>query len=75
MKYDSKFSPDRDSYERDLRRRQEEHMKNVQGGCRPWQPCMHDSCSECVGTGTKQNGQRCIHAMSCPCPKCTPTYM
>lgn len=37
-------------------------------------PCMHDNCSECGGTGIKHNGLGpCVHFISCPCPKCTPT--
>jgi len=34
-------------------------------------PCLHDSCSQCHGTGKKQDGTICIHHISCPCPKCT----
>ena len=34
------------------------------------QPCLHDSCPDCRGTGTKVNGGACIHGLSCPCPKC-----
>ncbi len=38
------------------------------------QPCLHDSCSSCGGTGVrKDSGLFCIHALSCPCPKCSPT--
>lgn len=37
------------------------------------QPCLHDGCQECGGTGQKRNGTgMCIHAISCPCPKCSP---
>lgn len=37
------------------------------------QRCLHDSCSECGGTGIKRNGGgACIHGISCPCQKCTP---
>jgi hypothetical protein len=36
------------------------------------QPCKHDMCPECNGSGTKSNGQRCVHALSCPCPRCNP---
>jgi len=36
------------------------------------QPCLHDSCPECFGTGIKGDGTTCIHHLSCPCPKCTP---
>lgn len=36
------------------------------------QECLHDKCSECNGTGQRKLGGLCIHALSCPCPKCTP---
>lgn len=35
--------------------------------------CMHDNCPECNGSGVKKTGGACIHSISCPCPKCTPT--
>lgn len=37
--------------------------------------CLHDSCSECKGTGRKQNGTTCVHYISCPCEKCTPVFI
>lgn len=40
-----------------------------------WEPCMHDNCQECHGTGIKLDGTSCIHDISCPCPKCTPRYI
>lgn len=36
--------------------------------------CLHGKCIECNGTGRKTNGEICIHMISCPCKKCTPTY-
>jgi len=64
---------DEDEYERDLRRRQTEHLRNVrQQFSRPHMPCMHDACPECIGTGVKRDGSPCVHGISCPCPKCTP---
>lgn len=36
------------------------------------EPCMHDSCTECHGTGVKKDGSFCVHFISCPCPKCSP---
>ena len=36
--------------------------------------CMHDNCPTCHGTGQGPGGP-CIHMMSCPCPKCSPSYM
>jgi hypothetical protein len=35
------------------------------------QQCLHDSCTECRGTGIKITGGACVHAISCPCPKCS----
>jgi len=36
--------------------------------------CFHDRCTDCNGTGSKKNGELCVHFISCPCPKCSPTY-
>jgi hypothetical protein len=38
----------------------------------PTDNCMHKSCPECGGTGTKINGGSCIHGISCSCSRCTP---
>lgn len=38
------------------------------------QVCLHDSCSQCKGTGIKENGDYCFHFISCNCPKCTPSF-
>jgi len=36
--------------------------------------CMHDNCPTCGGTGNRKDGMgACIHMISCPCRKCTPT--
>ncbi len=36
-------------------------------------PCLHDSCSECHGSGAKdRDGSACFHMISCPCPRCSP---
>lgn len=62
-------------YEEDLKRRQQEHLNNVQKFQNTnWRPCLHDSCPECLGTGIKKDGTMCVHYISCPCPKCSPTY-
>lgn len=66
---------DRKAYEDDLARRQKEHIDNINPGNRQWQPCMHDSCGQCVGTGVKQDGTPCVHHISCPCPKCSPSMV
>lgn len=48
-------------------------------GIFPWdngdnqQPCLHDQCRECAGTGRTIGGSICIHHLSCQCPKCSPT--
>lgn len=34
--------------------------------------CLHNSCSECHGTGRKVDGSMCIHHISCGCRRCTP---
>lgn len=63
----------KNDYEENLRRRQEEHLRNVYNtDDRNWRPCMHDSCPDCLGTGVKHDGSACIHYISCPCPKCSP---
>lgn len=61
-----------EDYEKDLKQRQEEHLKNIPGRQGRWQPCLHDGCPECHGTGIKKDGSMCIHMISCPCPKCSP---
>ena len=68
-------SIDPDEYYKDLKKRQEEHLKGVWGGSkygRNWQPCLHEQCPECCGTGIKKDGSMCVHMISCPCPKCSP---
>jgi hypothetical protein len=61
---------DRQQYERGLARRQREHLRQVTD--QNWQPCMHDQCPECHGTGIRRDGGVCVHSLSCPCPKCSP---
>lgn len=64
-----------EEYEDDLKRRQEEHLRNVRTSQKgPVHPCQHDMCSECVGIGIKLDGSMCVHHIYCGCPKCTPTY-
>ena len=65
----------RDEYERDLRRRQKAHLDAIAAGreSNNWIPCMHDTCPECIGTGRKRDGSMCVHMISCPCPKCSPS--
>lgn len=40
----------------------------------PKQKCLHEQCPECHGKGIKKDGTPCVHMISCPCPKCFPTY-
>ena len=67
---------DKEQYEKDLKRKQEEHLRQVAGkdDYNSWQPCLHDSCTQCKGTGIKLDGSICIHNLSCPCPKCSFRY-
>lgn len=58
-------------YEIDLRQRQAKHLEKVLGMVNDfvWQPCLHDECTHCIGTGMKKNGTMCIHTIECYCPK------
>jgi hypothetical protein len=64
-----------DNYNNDPKRRQEEHLRRIYNN---WnnqeieQPCLHDQCPDCIGTGVKRDGSMCVHWISCPCPRCTP---
>jgi excinuclease UvrABC ATPase subunit len=60
-------------YEEELRRRQREHLQQTIQDMN-WRSCLHDKCPECIGTGIKKTGGMCVHHISCPCPKCTPSY-
>ena len=63
----------RQEYEKYLNIRQEEHMRKVSESVDSnWQPCLHDGCPQCVGTGIKRDGSPCVHMISCHCPKCSP---
>lgn len=67
---------DRDQYERELLERQKRHLEGVRRlQYQNWRPCLHDTCSECHGTGVRHDGQQCVHAISCRCPKCGPVSM
>ncbi len=66
-------SIDRKQYEEDLKRIQQEHLDSIQKqNDLNWQPCMHDACTECHGTGVTRGGGACVHFLSCQCLKCTP---
>ncbi len=67
---------DKERYEKDLRRRQEEHLRGVRGQRElDWKPCLHDGCSQCHGTGVKLDGSICVHMLSCNCPRCSPAML
>lgn len=34
--------------------------------------CVHKSCPDCKGSGTKSDGNMCVHYISCSCSKCNP---
>ena len=56
-----------------LVRRQQEHLRRVQERLAPpQQPCHHDMCASCHGTGVKIDGSLCWHMLSCSCPRCSP---
>jgi len=63
---------DRDQYEKDLEQRQAEHLRRVRTNPLGWEPCAHDGCTQCHGTGIKLDGSQCIHMIACRCPKCSP---
>lgn len=53
---------DRKEYAENLKRIQDEHLKKVQENKdMNWQPCLHDQCPECHGTGIRMDGYNCIH--------------
>jgi hypothetical protein len=55
--------------------KQRAHLKKVAENLgQDLQPCLHDGCPECLGTGIKLDGSSCIHMLNCLCPKCTPRY-
>jgi hypothetical protein len=65
----------KEQYERDLIEKQRQHLNSIQDKLNVnWRPCMHDACPSCIGTGIKIDGSPCVHMISCPCPKCSPTY-
>ena len=37
--------------------------------------CLHMQCSNCNGTGVSKYGGLCVHALSCPCSRCSPWSM
>lgn len=62
-------------YEDDLAERQRKHLESISNIVNTnWRPCMHDQCLQCVGTGINRDGSPCVHSISCPCPKCTPSF-
>jgi len=65
----------REEYERDLRERQRKHLESIQSpfSGQQWQPCLHDQCPSCHGTGIRSNGSICVHGISCNCHKCSIT--
>lgn len=69
-------NPNRRQYEEDLARHQKEHLEKVyKYNDSNWQPCLHDKCPNCHGTGVKLDGSHCVHMLSCNCPKCKPSFL
>ena len=62
--------------ETDLEKRQREHLESVYNRFKGKErSCLHNGCTECVGTGVKKDGSACVHMISCNCPRCSPYYM
>lgn len=62
----------REEYEDKLREKQRQHLDNITiRKNQQWKPCLHDGCTECIGTGIKKDGSPCVHMISCTCPKCS----
>jgi len=59
-------------YGNGLSERQKKHLEDIE---KNRQPCLHDGCPECHGTGRKADGSSCIHMLSCPCPRCNAIFM
>jgi len=38
-------------------------------------PCLHDGCPACGGTGVRKDDSSCVHMISCPCPKCSSSFL
>jgi hypothetical protein len=56
---------------KDMKYIEEDEDKIIWGFAKkPSEKCLHKQCEECKGTGTKENGQPCIHNISCPCKRC-----
>lgn len=73
--YYTSINLNREYYERELKQRQKEHLDNIQNHNNAnWRPCLREQCPSCHGTGLKYDGCFCVHGISCPCPKCTPSY-
>ena len=66
----SNTTTDRD---RDLKRRQQEHLQKVKKNKPQKADCSHNQCSQCIGTGVKVDGTPCIHMIACSCPICSPS--
>lgn len=67
-------------YMENIRRKQVDHRRKMNEYYErrtqsDQQPCLHNNCDDCRGTGRKFDGTICVHMISCPCPKCTPHFM
>ena len=53
----NQFHLNQKEYEEDLARRQREHLDRVYNNQNlAWRPCLHDACTQCLGTGVKKDG-------------------
>ena len=62
---------EKEEYDKSVKSKQAEHMRAIERNKPPaWRPCLHDSCPNCLGTGSKIDGSPCVHDIKCPCPRC-----
>ena len=53
--------------------RQIQHLRQAARETRTQPPgCLHHRCPACAGTGTSNDGSRCIHQTHCACGRCAP---
>jgi hypothetical protein len=60
---------------RKARSRGEPEAPAAQTPAAKWQPCKHDACLACHGTGIKVDDTTCIHTYICACDLCDPMHL
>lgn len=59
-----------DTLGNDYLKRQQQHLEDITEGMGIGQSCAHNNCTQCCGTGQKEDGTACVHNLYCPCKKC-----